>query len=620
MSRYIHTILPSLSARSPQVGEFSNVVIFEEDEIYYFHSVEAASVQTKLNLVGVISGLEALGSTFKTGHEDDYMTVETDGGCIVAVKEAGITIAATLVTQGGHNATTTEHSIVALQAASVLRQGWQMFMFTTGTPHDRTKLAPFFDSLFERYNNRCGTWSPSGANNLHYRGFLGFLSGDKWSTITDIDLSLPELTVGGLVANFDSTSFKQYGVVAGTSFGPLYTWLEFYHYYHQLHDDIAEDQVGNASITSAWATPYDGVALVGRDDSTGAAPINDENGADDDTVSTYSQYFSPATLTNNLVVAPLNYTVSSIRNVPDTLINLPSSTSKWWQGKGYFGGGSGSADEAASAPPMASEAPGQFLIGRRDAQNITKKRVFLADDKGDYQPHRLVVYVKKSVVVALLYPDNVNELDSDDIYDNIQKWSDTVVGDVNEAKTNLGTSFGVLPAGVKSDPDADFFFVVYNHDEHWFQSSLPYLPPIADSASTGGDTASKRSDSPESHEPETVPSPPPRVARVLVSLHDQLSSVIIGDKLLQNGAYEYFHKFSGSGNHDWMFYLVKQGPTVAIVVKNQSTRRQAKRGEPVEPSVLANLPNPLGFLDNLGDDVKGWLSYYAGVGADATTA
>lgn len=600
MSRYIHTILPLLLVRTPQVGEFGNVVIFEADEIYYFHDVELALVQTKLNLVGVILGLEALGTTFKTPEDEEYMVVYTDGGCIVAVKENGITIAATIIKSGAHH----EGSLVALQAAQVLRQGWQMYMFTNGTPHDRTKLAPFFDSLFERYNNRCGTWSPSRANNLHYRGFLGFLPGYKRSSITDVDFELPLGAKGGLVACFDSTLFKQYGVVAGTNFGALYTWLEFYHYNNQLHDDMAEELVGNASITSAWATPYDGVRLVERDDST--APVADN---DDDLVSSYSQYFSPATLTNNLVVAPINYTVSSIRGVPDTLLGLPQSTSKWWSARGYFGGATELIQPSATAP----EPPGLFLVGLRGS-GITKKRVFL-DALGEYVPHWLVVYTRKLMVVALLFGDDDERIDSVDFYTELRQLMDGTIDEVMELKTNMATSTGTLPAGVKGDGDPDFFFVVYNRDEHWFQSLLPYLPPVADAATT--DSASKRLDSPELLEPDPVPKPSPRVARVLVNLHDQLASVIIDKKLLENGAYEYFHKFSGSGNHDWMFYLVKQGPTVAIVIKNHSTRRHAKRVDAVETLVLANLPNPLGFLDNLGDDVKGWLSYYSGVGAEA---
>ncbi|CAN3356690.1 hypothetical protein DICA3_C04896 [Diutina catenulata] len=660
MSRYIHGLLPNFSVPASTAGQLKNLVIFEDEEIYYFHDVETSSTEAKMNLVGLISGMGSFTSNFQKPHavDEDYMVITTDKNTIVCLMAGSTRVAATVIGGGDDDIANTTHK----QIVSLMSSAWRMYLFLHGYPHERTRLASFFDSFFARYNSRVSAESAISPNSLNYRGLLGFLPGCKRSSIRGVSFSEClgglEGCLGGTVAHFDPTVVKKYGTV--THAGPshvLYNWLEFYHHYTQFAVDPAANSpssLHNTGLQSDWATLFDVVPLVNV---SSGGDEDDEINDGDSTTGSYSHYvqlMNPINLTNNLVVSPLNYTVSSLKGVPESLRGVPESTSKWWTSvnplKAFSFGGNNETEVANEEEEgdENTESQGQFLIGLVNSEpvTITTKSVYVNQKEDEITTStpepgmkvkkvKVVVYLKKMVCIALLFEENDPRLSKADFYTMLsQTYLDPTVDEVIAAKTGSGlvNSVSTLPRGLNDDPDSldsDFFYVVYNQSEKWYQTSLPYLPqidavPVTDNTSVGV-TSSTGEDAPSESAVSAPVSASPRLGRAICHLHEQLAEVFISRKLLYCGAYEYFHKFTSSKMHDWSFYFIRQGPTVIIIAKNQNRTKSSKK-QPMhanaDPSIglLDHLPNPLGFLDNLGDDVKSWLSHYSPASAaDSST-
>lgn len=98
---------------------------------------------------------------------------------------------------------------------------------------------------------------------------------------------------------------------------------------------------------------------------------------------------------------------------------------------------------------------------------------------------------------------------------------------------------------------------------------------------------------------------------------------------------EFFHKFNSSKHFDWMFYYIKYNNRFIIIIKsrNRNHRITTKRNTtaiPKKSNTLASSSSTtsanqqhrnlilhqitdyahLGFLNNLGDDVKLWLESF----------
>lgn len=107
----------------------------------------------------------------------------------------------------------------------------------------------------------------------------------------------------------------------------------------------------------------------------------------------------------------------------------------------------------------------------------------------------------------------------------------------------------------------------------------------------------------------------------LYYLHDQLSN-IFQPTFFENQLHEFFHKFTSNKLNDWMFYYIKYQDKYIIIMKNKSknttstlTNNQLSASVPptIERSIVNRISEgvldyaKLGFLENLGDDVKYWL-------------
>lgn len=136
--------------------------------------------------------------------------------------------------------------------------------------------------------------------------------------------------------------------------------------------------------------------------------------------------------------------------------------------------------------------------------------------------------------------------------------------------------------------DNDFFFIVYNLAEDFYQTSLP-LPR---------------------HPTE------PGV-NLIHHLHDQLAHHFLvqgAASIFQkdNAVSEHLHKFAGA-HSDWLFYFIRHKQQAIVIIRNYNAKKHKTAEERGYLRQLAESVHDyanLGFLDNLGDDVKVWLEGY----------
>lgn len=303
------------------------------------------------------------------------------------------------------------------------------------------------------------------------------------------------------------------------------------------------------------------------------------------------------------------------------------------------------------------ELDGHFIIGLSKDSNsnniINKRLVYLKSvvEKDDGEPaidereYLLIVYYLNKIIVTLVYDSSSDELNQEMFYTNLSKVIlNPLVEELNSLLINgsiIGNSVGSLPlsldslrinngktytsSGLETDQAQNFYFIIYDTTEGWVKSSLPYLPLLSTGFNPNSDN--------ESQLKANI-----RYKSAIFHLHDQLSDIFIAqrnnDFFKGDNMNEYFHKFNSSRHFDWMFYYIKYNNRFIIIIKsrNRNHRIISKRNT----TAIAKKPNThehissmatnqqnrnmllqqlteyahLGFLNNLGDDVKLWLESF----------
>ncbi|KAK6456314.1 uncharacterized protein RJT20DRAFT_43627 [Scheffersomyces xylosifermentans] len=449
--------------------------------------------------------------------------------------------------------------------------------------------------------------------------------------------------------------------VSKNSLIDIYNWLE----YHDYHGKMDTANLTSISSSGSFATNLDQPELQ-----PDVSPTADgEYRSIRELTSSALDMLHPVNVTNNLVISPLNYTVNSMISIGGQIKNIGNRSDIPPEPEESVANGWFSippilksltlgtlADQTETQIPNEGEESdneedeytGEYLIGAKmdsttGQKIIHRKLVYLKtncrdDENNIYEKEReysLVIFAKDDVYITLVYDSSNPQIDQINFYEALAE--DTLIPAIEEitATTMSGSlmtgSIGSLRSlkGLLAidDLDSDFFFVVYDSVEGSIKSSLPFLPNIK-------------------WDPEDAASRSViRYQSAMHYLHDQLSSIFLmqsnKDFFHNNSMNEYFHKFTSNKQNDWMFYYIRHKGKYIIVIKNHNHNAKAakKKSAVNNPKRQSAIPSPitvasdasnhtgvanqgiinritdgvadyahLGFLDNLGDDVKYWLA------------
>lgn len=618
-------------------------------------------IQEQVHLIGLLRGSHALVSDFGTDEGPIAVTLSNETIVIVEI-EPSFYLACCIrnlsdSADGALVSVTQTESLIKLchrqfqlfnsslnllinlhgkeQFSKILRSHWKGFMNAV----NNSAQLPFGPSSLK--------W-PSRINSI---GALLFLKQNGYrkssvrlpdyvkTELEDIVQSVSPQISGWTVFNVDKALAKENGLVymspqIGSTLDQEYV-NSIYDYLHFLffNDCLDPQHVAEKSYLSQHFQEK----AYEYNEHTQAAPVQEHDESDSDrddddarsgsafgvTPAAALELLHPVTLTNNLVVQPLNSTVSQFKSlglaVSDTIVSAPDWLGRW------------RAPESPLAPvttqrsidSRASEAEvrGQFLSGFIDDE-IQNFIVYLPtntkEGQMEWREYLLVVYKCQNQVISLIYESGLEELGSCAFYGTLEKdllipISVMVKESEKNAGIDLSASIGSLPGHIgeaftkdkskndmlkiaeeqikNTEMDSQFFYIIYDTAKGWYQTSLPDL-------STS--TELKGMD------------------RSVFHLHNQIARQFFTKGRLNtfftsSTSDEHLHKFASSKSNDWLFYALKYKGKVIVVIRNYNHR--IKPIVPPEPanSYLTQVADSvygaanLGFLDNLGSDVKGWL-------------
>lgn len=508
----------------------------------------------------------------------------------------------------------------------------------------------YWSNFFHGFNNSNYNFPINWPNGLNYRGFLGLLPKNtfKRSSLNfgsnsqqEIDILMKGTGIftpkGIVIAYFDKSNPKKYGLIYKNSLTidddnliDLYNWLEYHDYQGNLTstngilNDFPNEFYSNAfQNVDATAEITSSDEATGHIDSSEPGRAMSERVIDSTTTATSAamDMLNPMNLTSNLVILPLNYTVTGMKTLHGMFINSNEANSSSEATNGENEATQSTPAGATepqpyswlSIPPLLKnlhfrgsestetdidteiETPGDYLVGWKssdgDENKIYKKLVYFNGIE-----HSLVIYRKEDIYITLIYDFNAEKLDNPKFYQTLQEEIlDPSIEEISQTCLNASVngslaSLKSLNKYMQAPLDSDFFFVIYDVEAGWFKSSLPYLPLQLDS----------------------------KLSNAMIYLHDQLTGLFVVDNnrdffLKQNLMNEYFHKFTSSKSSDWMFYCIRHKSKIILIVKNQNRNKPIKKIQPDETGLMGKFAGAvnLGFLDNLGDDVKSWLEIFS---------
>lgn len=323
-----------------------------------------------------------------------------------------------------------------------------------------------------------------------------------------------------------------------------------------------------------------------------AASLEALHGAQGDLLSPLSSmahFLHPATITDALVVLPLNYSFSGIKSL-GLAVNEQISGVLWWS----------SAPTQAEPAEQETEEPnrcGRFLSGLADGLTGPLLLYLSHSQHCTTEEYLLVLYQEADTLLAFIYDSGLEQLGRAEFYSRLHHNTCEPIVDMTlecvNGGTTLGGSIGSLPiAGpeITIAPDTDFFYVVYDCKEKSYQSSLP---PLMHKLPLEG------------------------LQNALFHLHDQLVDHFLvkstGSMFHDTSdVEEHLHKFCSNKSNDWLFYLIHHKHKRIVVIRNYN-KNKTKVEPKIDETYLRVLADSvydyahLGFLDSLGDDVKVWL-------------
>ncbi|RLP66012.1 hypothetical protein L150_04788 [Candida albicans Ca529L] len=599
----------------------------------------------QLKLIGLLRGIESLGESFSnsttsttTGKKPTILK-SLDSSTVMIELESNYFLACN-ITIGSQINDQTVNGINQQLLKSIMQSQRYFELFNKsidytynqyGINYLQDSLKSFWQNFLTMFNSQSITIpiSPISSinwfNGLNYQGFLGLLPYTQYKKSSiiinqqireDIELFMNDnKSVSGVLINYFNLKLpKRHGVVYMNTIGnkyidndgliDIYNWLE----YNQYHDNLSNLNNGgvlSSNLSVASSPPQEG---ENQDGNASDGTTDTQFGFD---VSSGLRVLNPVNLTTNLVISPINYTVSTVMEGTQVSnwLAMPQFIKKLTVGDD---------NETAELPPDQTadinenrseededDLSGEFIIGLQSDGSISRQVIYLKTTDSIYQEHQLVTYHKDDIYVTLVCESSDPKLDSSGFYKSLET---SLLNPIIEQIETVALGGSMLQTSVNSirslyvpnDIDQDFFYITCNPKQRNFQSSLPYLPHLTNMNS---DTLTKYQ------------------LMALYYLHDQLSN-IFQPTFFENQLHEFFHKFTSNKLNDWMFYYIKYQDKYIIIMKNKSknttsvlTNNQLSASVPptIERSIVNRISEgvldytKLGFLENLGDDVKYWL-------------
>ena len=599
----------------------------------------------QLKLIGLLRGIESLGESFSnsttstTAGKKPTILKSLDSSTVMIELESNYFLACN-ITIGSQINDQTVNGINQQLLKSIMQSQRYFELFNKsidytynqyGINYLQDSLKSFWQNFLTMYNSQSikipisPTSSINWFNGLNYQGFLGLLPYTQYKKSSiiinqqireDIELFINDnKSVSGVLINYFNLKLpKRHGVVYMNTIGnkyidndgliDIYNWLE----YNQYHDNLTNLNNGgvlSSNLSVASSPPQEG---ENQDGNAFDGTTDTQFGFD---VSLGLRVLNPVNLTNNLVISPINYTVSTVMEGTQVSnwLAMPQFIKKLTVGDD---------NETAELPPDQTadinenrseededDLSGEFIIGVQSDGSILRQVIYLKTTDSTYQEHQLVTYHKDDIYVTLVCESSDPKLDLSEFYKSLET---SLLNPIIEQIETVAMGGSMLQTSVNSirslyvpnDIDQDFFYITCNPKQRNFQSSLPYLPHLSNMNS---DTLTKYQ------------------LTALYYLHDQLSN-IFQPTFFENQLHEFFHKFTSNKLNDWMFYYIKYQDKYIIIMKNKSknttsvlTNNQLSASVPptIERSIVNRISEgvldytKLGFLENLGDDVKYWL-------------
>lgn len=599
----------------------------------------------QLKLIGLLRGIESLGKSFSnsttsttTGKKPTILK-SLDSSTVMIELESNYFLACNITISSQINDQTV-NGINQQLLKSIMQSQRYFELFNKsidytynqyGINYLQDSLKSFWQNFLTMYNFQSikipisPISSINWFNGLNYQGFLGLLPYTQYKKSSiiinqqireDIELFMNDnKSVSGVLINYFNLKLpKRHGVVYMNTIGnkyvdndgliDIYNWLE----YNQYHDNLSNLNNGgvlSSNLSVASSPPQEG---ENQDGNASDGTTDTQFGFD---VSLGLRVLNPVNLTNNLVISPINYTVSTVMEGTQVSnwLAMPQFIKKLTVGDD---------NETAELPPDQTadinenrseededDFSGEFIIGLQSDGSILRQVIYLKTTDSTYQEHQLVTYHKDDIYVTLVCESSDPKLDLSGFYKSLET---SLLNPIIEQIETVALGGSMLQTSVNSirslyvpnDIDQDFFYITCNPKQRNFQSSLPYLPHLTNMNS---DTLTKYQ------------------LTALYYLHDQLSN-IFQPIFFENQLHEFFHKFTSNKLNDWMFYYIKYQDKYIIIMKNKSknttstlTNNQLSASVPptIERSIVNRISEgvldyaKLGFLENLGDDVKYWL-------------
>lgn len=605
-------------------GELDEELI---DQIFCFISQDKLDAVEQIKIIGLIQAMEGLCVEFGD-KQSNYKIIKASNSTIM-VKQLpnSFTLACSIsMPENSIKQSAINHQMIQLLDMSydffkLLNTSFDNIISQYNVDILKNLMGEHWSSFFTSYNYESFKFPSTvkWSNSLNYMGFLGLFNNlqqsklyKKSSLDTNYNLkyeidkiiqNAPVTPKGVIISCFGKTMPKQYGLVfcdsvydneledysiAKHDLIDIYKYLEYFDYHEKLNTvDLV--RLSNEELFSSANNVKQNfnvqVDLEELEDTESSFFRDSANYAKD--------MLNPLTLTNNLVILPINFTVNSMMNMT---IAEPSS---WLKIPSYL---RFLANESELVEPSYELEAGHYIVGlvEKEGVSIERKLVYL-DTKTHQgqieQEYLLVIYERNGITMTLVYDSSIPDLDDQEFYHNLK--NSVIVpalDEVNESLSgieNLEASVGSLKSVSDKEKAGEnrFFFVVYDQSENHIKSSLPYLPlPISQEEVLNSPDKSKLN-----------------IRSAMFYLHDQLLDLFFLQNtpfFKEDGPKEYFHKFSTNKINDWMFYYVKYEEKYIIIIKNMNHNSRKKMSQ---RSIGEEHPE---FLENLDDDIKVWFENF----------
>lgn len=568
-------------------------------------------------VISTLRGIHSFASEF-SADDSSVSVVKSLTGSILSIKiEPGFNLF-TLVTQDPQ-CTGGQANLVMQAMTRILQDAHHLFaMHNTSLKclTEQYSHAIVCKSLDQFYGGLLASINAKSTHRLDYKGFLGLLGAaysykesnvsldhESAAAISSIFERSTNSPCGMVIANFSKALVKKYGALAlrsgrgqravsKSSLVGVYNWLESLDISGKLDTatltDIDNAQMFNAGKAGDPSSDAQNEYTLQSPDTTTSTTTNQQG------ITYHTLINLPVNATMSTVASGLDLVARGGDSMWTGVLGLSSAFKNLYQGATVIPSESQS-QSPTDALIAADEDRGKFLIGfvSSSGKNVVYRKMIHVDDTQCQQcPYHVVIYVRQRVMVALLYDVEQASLLLDfQFYHNLVDQHLLPISTYismcilrPSADENYSLGLSRFSNGSRRN-ETNFFYIIFNTAESSFQTGLGYLRW-------------------------------PKSTSVISGLHDQLTSIFALPRYSQffgnPQMTELFHKFTGNDSVNWLFYFIKHQNRQIIIIEKQQDRKERSSSLALNHMDVTDqeggLAYPrLGFLENLGGDVRQWL-------------